>query len=112
LGRATCWGEASGLERLEKTIEDRLAHPVAASYTDRLVNEGGLLPSKLREEARELSEAQERLHVVAETADVTFFAAVKLAASGARWQDVFDELDRRSLKITRRPGNAKTKELE
>ena len=107
LDRFSCWGEARGLTRLQRTIQDRAASPVPGSYTDRLFNDRALLASKIEEEARELIEAESRDEVVWEAADLLYFLAVKLRAHDLSIADVERELDQRALKVSRRPGDAK-----
>lgn len=108
---ATCWGEYAGigpgLSALERTLVDRRQAAPAGSYTQRLFTNPELLASKVLEEARELVEASQPDHIVAEAADVLYFTLTKLVASGRSLSDVAVELDRRALKVTRRPGNAK-----
>ena len=58
--------------------------------------------AKIAEEAQELNEACEREHVVSEAADVAFFVLTRLVRSGIAWHEIEEELDRRSLKVTRR----------
>ena len=51
--------------------------------------------------------ATDRDHIVKEAADVLFFTMAKLAKEGISFSEVTDELDFRSRKITRRPGDKK-----
>lgn len=106
-GTATCWGGASGIAALEAVVAERRAGAGPGSYTRRLVEEPGLLAAKLREEAAELAEAADAAHACEEAADVLYFATVKLGEAGARWAEVARVLDRRALRVTRRPGDAK-----
>ncbi|MEO1585148.1 MAG: phosphoribosyl-ATP diphosphatase [Planctomycetota bacterium] len=108
LGTTTCFGPATGLRALASAIASRIAEAPKGSYTDRLMNDPSLLASKLLEEAQELVDASEPDHANAEAADVLYFALVALAARNGNLADVERELDRRALKVTRRPGNAKT----
>ncbi len=64
------------------------------------------------EEAQELSEAQAPDDVAAEAADVMYFAMVRCVAAGVALEDVERHLDTRSLKLARRPGNAKQHRIE
>ncbi len=105
-GSYSCFGEMQGLGSLERRIRDRLAVPQGNSYTLRLQKDGELLEAKLREEAGELAEARGKA-VEGEAADVLYFTFVTMARAGISLRDVEKELDRRALKITRRPGNAK-----
>jgi phosphoribosyl-ATP pyrophosphohydrolase len=106
-GTATCWGPARGLAGLADTVSARMADPPPGSYTARLLGDPALLGSKLREEAAELAAAEGREEAAQEAADVLYFLSVKLASHGARWADVLRVLDRRALRATRRPGEAK-----
>ncbi len=102
LGSWTCFGPARGLQRLQETLQNRMAHADDGSLTRRLLDDPALLRGKLVEEAEELGAATATEHILAEAADVTYFLAVALARAGLTMADVEQELDRRSLKITRR----------
>ncbi len=104
----TCWGDTTGLDRLQATLSNRRQHAPQGSYTRRLFDDGSLLEAKLVEEARELSEARERADVVHEAADVIYFASVAMARAGVSLAEVERELDRRSLRLTRRGGERKS----
>lgn len=106
-GSSTCFGAQSGMAKLEATLWERRQEAPAASYSSRLFREKGLLQSKLCEEARELGEAQDAQHVAEEAADLLFFLQAKLAREGVPLSQVEAVLDRRALKVSRRPGNAK-----
>jgi phosphoribosyl-AMP cyclohydrolase / phosphoribosyl-ATP pyrophosphohydrolase len=97
-----CWGPDSGISDLARTLAARVAAAPEGSYTRKLLDDPGLLASKLAEEAGELAEAVEPDDVAWETADVLYFALVALARSGGTLEDVERHLDRRSLKVTRR----------
>jgi phosphoribosyl-ATP pyrophosphohydrolase len=107
LGTRSCFGGRKGLDLLEETVERRMETAPEGSYTRRLLDNASFLESKLREEAAELARARERDHIVSEAADLMYFALVKLVSSGASLADVEAELDRRSLRLTRRGGDAK-----
>lgn len=108
-GSFGCFGGAAGISRLERTI----AHANGAtsleskSYTRRLLGDEHLLSAKLREEAAELAAETSSDRVAAEAADLLYFTMVKLASAGVSIAEVERLLDRRSGKITRRPGDAK-----
>lgn len=108
-GTATCFGEASGLAALERTVAARCSSAPASSgsYTARLLGDPELLAAKLTEEARELVEARTPDQVTHEAADVLFFTQVAMARAGVTRADVARELDRRALRVSRRPGDAK-----
>jgi phosphoribosyl-AMP cyclohydrolase / phosphoribosyl-ATP pyrophosphohydrolase len=103
----TCWGSDTGLPALARLIAERRDNAPEGSYTRRLFDEAGLLDAKLIEEATELAQAQGTAEVAHETADVIYFALTAAARAGVDLADVERELDRRSRKVTRRPGNAK-----
>jgi len=115
-GTRSCFGEEfgigglGGLGALQRTIAARLRAAPEGSYTKRLVTETGLLRSKLLEEARELIEARTPDEASWEAADVMFFALTAAISKGASLEQIERELDRRALKVTRRPGNAKENE--
>lgn len=103
----TCWGEDDGLTALERTLQSRLQSAPEGSYTKRLFDDPELLGKKLLEEAQELVDAKSPDEVTWETADVIYFALVAATKAGVSLRDVERELDRRALKVTRRPGDAK-----
>ncbi len=102
----TCWGNQRGLQALERRIQERSFTETEGSYTSKLLNSPDLLASKLQEEARELSTANDR-EAVHEAADLLYFMMVALQKQNVRLAEVEHELDRRALKLTRRPGLAK-----
>jgi phosphoribosyl-ATP pyrophosphohydrolase/phosphoribosyl-AMP cyclohydrolase len=106
----TCWGEDAGVPRLARRLQDRAGSSQPGSYTARLLADQELLKAKLLEEAGELADARDPDHVAAEAADVLYFTLCALARAGVPWEQVGRHLDRRALKVTRRPGEAKRKE--
>ena len=107
LNTYTCWGHSWGLSGLAHTIRRRLISAPAGSYTRRLFEDEKLLREKLIEEAKELADSSSSDQAIAETADLLYFALVAMTRRGARLEEVERELDDRSLRITRRPGDAK-----
>jgi len=106
----SCWGPVGGLPALARLLESRGASAPAGSYTHRLLNDPGLLASKLREEAGELIDASaqnDRQEVAWEAADVIYFTLVHLAKHGVSLAEVERHLDARHYKVTRRKGDAK-----
>ncbi len=103
----TCWGPDRGLPALARVLAERVKHAPEGSYTRRLLEDPALLRNKLREEAGELADASEREHVANEVADVMYFALVAMVRAGVPLADVETILDRRALRMTRRPGDAK-----
>lgn len=104
----TCWGDVTGLDATFKTVQSRLKDAPAGSYTRRLFDDPELLSKKLVEEAQELAEATSLEDATWEAADLLYFACVALARSGATLEDVDRNLLMKSMKITRRPGHAKS----
>ena len=64
------------------------------------------------EEAAEVATAERNGAVIHEAADVLSFTLVTLAARGVELADLEAELDRRSLRLTRRRGDAKPAEAQ
>jgi phosphoribosyl-ATP pyrophosphohydrolase/phosphoribosyl-AMP cyclohydrolase/histidinol dehydrogenase len=88
-------------------LTERAAEAPPGSYTRRLLDEPGLLDGKLREEAAELAEADGDAAVTHEAADLMYFACVAMVRAGVPLEQVERELDRRALRVSRRPGDAK-----
>lgn len=107
LQRRNCFDDGFGIEKLSRTIADRFKQAPEGSYTRRLFSDRGLLAAKLREEADELAKANGAKDTAFEAADVIYFALVKATREGASLYDIEQELERRSFKVQRRPGNSK-----
>ncbi|HEY6627515.1 MAG TPA: phosphoribosyl-ATP diphosphatase [Acidimicrobiia bacterium] len=104
-GERTCWGSDHGFGRLQRRILATGDDP--ASNTRKLLRDPALLAAKIREEAEELAETEDRAQVVAEAADLLYFLMVKTAATGVGLDEIEAELDRRAKRVTRRPMVAK-----
>lgn len=104
-----CFGNLNGIPALEKTLLSRRKSAPEGSYTARLFSDEKLLRAKIMEEASELCDAESPEDVAFEAADLVYFALTKVVRSGASLADVEANLDAKSLKVTRRPGNAKGK---
>ncbi len=102
LDQTTCFGDFDGFTELERRLTDRVINAPEGSFTKRLFDDRELLAAKITEEAQELIDATDRADVVHEAADVLFFVMTRLAAEGIPLDDIERELDRRSLKVTRR----------
>jgi phosphoribosyl-ATP pyrophosphohydrolase len=102
----TCWGEDRGIARLLRRLRARVESAPEGSYTKRLLEEPELLRGKLLEEAAELADAPAD-SAAHEAADVLYFTLAAMVRSGIGLADVERELDRRSRRLTRRPGEAK-----
>ncbi|KAL9001021.1 MAG: hypothetical protein Q9169_000505 [Polycauliona sp. 2 TL-2023] len=108
LQTATCFGRYCGLSRLEQTLQERKASAPAKSYTARLFREPKLLQAKIMEEASELCEASSKEDVATEAADLLYFALAKCIAADVDLAAVERNLDLKSMKTTRRKGDAKS----
>lgn len=107
LKTATCFGDYSGISRLEKTLVSRKNSAPTGSYTSRLFNDSKLLEAKIMEEASELCEANKPEDIAAEAADLIYFALTKCISAGVSLADIENNLDFKSLKVSRRKGDAK-----
>ncbi|KAG6008757.1 imidazoleglycerol-phosphate dehydratase [Claviceps maximensis] len=107
-----CFGNLSGIPALEKTLLSRKQSAPEGSYTARLFSDEKLLRAKIMEEAEELCDAKTPQEVAFEAADLIYFALTKAISSGATLADIEANLDAKSLKVSRRPGNAKGKWAE
>ncbi|GAB4383145.1 MAG: hypothetical protein Kow0022_02230 [Phycisphaerales bacterium] len=106
-GTQTCFGPPAGLEQLEQIIDARMEAAPPGSYVQRLLDDPALLRAKLLEECGELVDATSAEHAAWEAADVLFFALTAARSRGATLAAIEAELDRRSLEVTRRSGDAK-----
>ncbi|KAI9820121.1 MAG: trifunctional histidinol dehydrogenase [Thelocarpon impressellum] len=107
LATATCFGGYKGLSQLQKTLQSRKESAPEGSYTARLFSSPPLLRAKIMEEAEELCNAETKEQVAFETADLVYFALTKCVEAGVTLDDVEKNLDRKSVKVTRRKGDAK-----
>lgn len=112
LEQDSCFGNISGLARLEKTLADRLENAPEGSYTKRLFTDEKLLVAKIKEEAEELTEAETKEDIAWEAADLFYFALTRCVKNGVSLEDIERNLDLKGLKITRRKGDAKPKFIE
>ena len=108
-GEPACWQSRFSFGALERVLRDRVrsADLDSGSGTARLLREPGLLAAKLLEEAGELASAAGRGEVTREAADLLYFTLVAAARSGVGLDEIERELERRSLRLTRRPMQAK-----
>ncbi|WPK27063.1 hypothetical protein PUMCH_004434 [Australozyma saopauloensis] len=105
----------SGMSRLDNTLADRVTNAPAGLYTKRLFDDDKLLVAKMKEELDELIEAGEKKdkdEVAWEAADLLYFAMAYCVKNGVRLADVERNLDIKSLKVTRRKGDAKPQYTE
>lgn len=106
---STCFGQLPGLANLEAVLKDRVENAPEGSYTKRLLNNRKMLDSKIREEADELIDANTKSEIAWEAADLFYFALVKCAKNGVTLADIEKNLEAKSLRVTRRKGDAKPK---
>ncbi|KAI0857726.1 histidinol dehydrogenase [Xylaria cubensis] len=102
-----CFGELRGISKLEQTLLSRKESAPEGSYTKRLFSDEKLLRAKIMEEAEELCDAKTPDEVAFEAADLIYFALTKAVSAGVSLVDIEKNLDAKSLKVKRRPGNAK-----
>ncbi|MCZ6914537.1 MAG: phosphoribosyl-ATP diphosphatase, partial [Rickettsia endosymbiont of Ixodes persulcatus] len=95
--------------KLEQTLQSRLASAPEGSYTKRLFTDEKLLRSKIMEEAEELCDAKTKEEVAFEAADLVYFALTRCISQGVGLKEIEKALDQKSLKVTRRKGDAKPK---
>ncbi|RLV87889.1 Histidine biosynthesis trifunctional protein [Meyerozyma sp. JA9] len=105
----------SGLAKLDSTLTSRKRSAPEGSYTKRLFEDDKLLIAKLKEELDELIEAGQKKNsaeVAFECADLFYFALTWCVKHNVSLADVERNLDIKSLKVTRRKGDAKPAYLE
>ncbi|EHK40417.1 hypothetical protein TRIATDRAFT_128466 [Trichoderma atroviride IMI 206040] len=107
-----CFGELSGIARLEQTLKSRKESAPPGSYTARLFSDEKLLRAKIMEEAEELCDAKTPEEVAFEAADLIYFALTRAVAAGVSVADIAGSLDAKGLKVKRRTGDAKGKWAE
>ncbi|SCZ93483.1 BZ3500_MvSof-1268-A1-R1_Chr6-3g08691 [Microbotryum saponariae] len=105
--QTSCFGLTNGLFGLEATLKNRVKDAPQGSYTARLFAEPALLKAKIMEEAGELCAAESKEDIAAEAADLLYFALAKCVGAGVGLREISKVLDQRSLKVTRRKGDAK-----
>ncbi|KAL6153000.1 trifunctional histidinol dehydrogenase [Exserohilum turcicum] len=107
LATPTCFGDYSGLSKLQKTLQSRKETAPEGSYTARLFNDPQLLRAKILEEATELCDAKTKEEIAFEAADLFYFVMTRCIAAGVSLEDVERNLDAKSIKVKRRQGDAK-----
>jgi len=109
LPQPSCFGQTYGIAKLQDTLKARYESAPEGSYTKRLFSDEKLLRSKIMEEAEELCDATTKEEVAFEAADLVYFALTRCISKGVAWRDIEAALDKKSLKVTRRKGDAKPK---
>ena len=105
----------SGLAKLDKVLVDRKANAVEGLYTKRLFDDEKLLVAKMKEELDELIDAglkNDKDEVAWEAADLLYFVMTYCVKNGVSLSDIERNLDVKSLKVTRRKGDAKPQYTE
>lgn len=100
------------MARLEKTLQARKSSAPEGSYTAKLFNDSKLLEAKIMEEANELCEARSKEDIASEAADLFYFGMARCTAAGVSLEDIERNLDLKSMKTSRRPGDAKPRWAE
>jgi phosphoribosyl-ATP pyrophosphohydrolase len=106
-GTRSCWDAGFTFGSLERIIVDRIERPEPGSGTNRVLDDPDLLAAKLVEEAAELASASDADEAVHETADLLYFALVRLRRAGGSLAEVEAELQRRHGRVRRRAMDAK-----
>ncbi|KAF6833370.1 histidinol dehydrogenase [Colletotrichum plurivorum] len=107
-----CFGDLTGIPRLEQTLQSRKKSAPAGSYTARLFSDEKLLRAKIMEEAEELCDAKTKEEIAFEAADLIYFALAKAVSAGVSLADIEKNLDAKAFKVKRRTGDAKGKWAE
>ncbi|KAL6701895.1 histidinol dehydrogenase domain-containing protein [Trichoderma pleuroticola] len=107
-----CFGELTGIARLEQTLKSRKESAPAGSYTARLFSDEKLLRAKIMEEAEELCDAKTPQEIAFEAADLIYFALTRAVGAGVSVADIAASLNAKGLKVKRRTGDAKGKWAE
>ncbi|GAA5919119.1 hypothetical protein JCM1841_005635 [Sporobolomyces salmonicolor] len=110
--QTSCFGGVAGLAELEATLKNRMDAAPAGSYTKRLFDEPKLLRAKIMEEAGEVCDAETKEDLAGEVADLLYFTLARAVSMGVGLKDVQKVLEKRSLKVTRRKGDAKPEWVE
>jgi phosphoribosyl-ATP pyrophosphohydrolase/phosphoribosyl-AMP cyclohydrolase len=109
-GTRSCWPAPFDFASLERVIAQRRDAPLPGSGTTKLFEQPALLEAKLAEEAVELARAGDTSDIVHELADLLYFAMVSAARGRVTINDALRELERRHLRVTRRPMTPKSRE--
>jgi len=93
----TCFGAQSlnVLAELREVFQERVENPQPNSYVNNLLSEPRRLRQKIGEEGVEVTLAQSKAELIAETADLLFHLHLLLFSEEIEWQDVLAELKSR-----------------
>ncbi|MBU0532764.1 phosphoribosyl-ATP diphosphatase [Candidatus Micrarchaeota archaeon] len=95
-GQYSCFGNTKPfIKQLTDVISDRRRNPKKTSYVSSIVFKKEKIISKLREELKELIEADKKKEIIWEAADLFFFLLVYLENRDIKFIQVLDELKRR-----------------
>ncbi|MEM7333300.1 MAG: phosphoribosyl-ATP diphosphatase [Chloroflexota bacterium] len=88
------------IQKLQKVIEDRKENPTEKSYTASLFRDGeDEILKKIGEESVEVilaAKGQGHQRIIEETADLIYHTIVMLVDKGVSWDDILQELSKRS----------------
>ncbi len=107
LPQRSCFGNDFDLGALERLLQQKMTTSDRGSGTRKLFENPQLLAAKLIEEANELGQADTPETAIHEAADLLYFTMVALASKGGTMEQLIQELGQRSLRINRRPMEAK-----
>ncbi len=105
-GTRACWPAPFDLAALERIIAQRRSTSDRGSGTVKLLEDAALLEQKLAEEALELAHTDNARDAVHELADLLYFALVAASRHDASIGAAIGELERRHLRVSRRPMTA------
>lgn len=108
--RESAESNGSGLPKLDVTLAQRKENAPEGLYTKRLFNDDKLLIAKMKEELDELIDAgqkNDKREVAWEAADLFYFALTWAVKHGVSLADIERNLDIKSMRVTRRKGDAK-----
>ncbi len=95
-GGYSCFGyRIFGLEKLYDVILDRIKNPKEGSYTTKICKDEKIILDKIREEAKEVIEYNDKENLTWEIADLTYFIIALMAKKGITINDIKNELWRR-----------------
>ncbi|MEZ6095193.1 MAG: phosphoribosyl-AMP cyclohydrolase [Pirellulaceae bacterium] len=99
----SCFGDEHTLATIESRLCSRLEQGDAHSITVKVANDSELLKAKIMEEAQELLDATSTHDKEWEMADLIYFSWISLLQGGGSMRGAFEQLAKRSRRVSRRP---------